>query len=119
MTIAPLRDALSTLRAAFRRPDVLGVGEDLTIDLPLAAGLRFELWLTANAPAGMAMDANWMKTTGVAGSWTREVTIDGARIRWPLQSESGQDNTVRPRPMARLPNPEDQDHGKTVPARWP
>lgn len=136
MTPAPLRDALSTLHAAFRRPDIIGGIEDVTVELAFEAGHRFEFWLAANAPAAMRCDPDWIKTTEAAHEGAqafRSVTIDGVRIKWPLLVDHDSDarrdlmvvvsvliaatkNGISPHTMFNMPvlREEIRKHGLTI-----
>lgn len=84
MSLAPLRDALATLRAAFHRPGVLHHAEDLVLELPYDAGRRFESYVTRNAPVLMHCSPDWLRTTD-GPIPHREVTIDGVKVTWPLK----------------------------------
>ena len=87
MSIAPLRDALATIYHVFREPAIIDGREDITIDISLEAGARFESWLIAHAPAELRFDPNFITQRlqlELPTAW-RHVTIDGVRIRWPVK----------------------------------
>lgn len=87
MSLAPLRDALATIYRVFREPAIIDGREDITIDISLDAGVRFESWLVANAPAELRLDPNFIqqRMQGDLPAAYRHVTIDGVRIRWPVK----------------------------------
>lgn len=101
MSIAPLVDALSTLRVAFLRPSILGHYEDITISLPIGAGLRFEQWLAQQAPDWMRSSTEWGRLTlhgGGGAVLKRSVTIGGVCIEWPVAMIDTPDGP-KPAPM--------------------
>lgn len=87
MTLVPLRDALASIYRVFREPAIIDGREDITIDLSLEAGARFEFWLAANLPTDLREDPTFIRQHKLADlptAW-RHVTIDGVRIRWPVK----------------------------------
>ena len=88
MSIAPLRDALATIYRAFREPAIIDGREDITIDISLEAGARFENWLIVHAPAEVRNYIQQNTQRDLPTAW-RHVTIDGVRIRWPVKLRDG------------------------------
>ena len=94
MTLAPLRDALSILRVAFVRPDVLKYSEDIVVTLPYEAGQRFEQYLAGNADPWIRSDPSWGRPVTDNCVVYRTILLDGVQIRWPVKFVASRDAIV-------------------------
>jgi hypothetical protein len=103
MTLAPLRDALSILRVAFVRPDVLKHSEDIVVTLPKEAGQRFEQYLADNADPWIRSEPKWGMVIIDHYVTYRTISLDGVQVRWQPKMIATRDALV-PMPMIEPTN---------------
>lgn len=101
MALAPVVDALHTLRAAFRRAEITGADDQITVELPLEAGRKFETWVVANAtPANCAALLSTFRTDDHPTHPYRHIDVGPVRVRWPLERRAEPDGSVYARAVA-------------------
>src|SRR5438067_961801 len=89
--------ALDAVLRALLEARVLDWREQVTLDLPMEAGHRFEVWLLRNLKLEH-LGPDWYRTVDGLDP-KRVVTINNVRITWPLQRMALRGGGSMPDPM--------------------